>query len=78
MAMFSLEDDDGNDLFITQESRELIPLFPSGLEEGNNEGNMCVESEKEDVLFGQYSDISDDEVFDIPSSQKQNSEKIPR
>ena len=76
MEVFSLEDD-YSDIFITQ-SDKVVNQEDNGIDESNGLINdpmdfssPCVSlvSGKSDV---HYSDISDDEAFDIPSSQKCN------
>ena len=74
MELFSLEEDEGNELFITQTPSEKKdedkfggilgdPMdFSSPCKSVIGEGNNTSQ---------QYSDISDDENFDIPSSQMQ-------
>ena len=66
---FSLEDDDSNGLFITQESREIIPLIPNMGNEESNEGEVCDMGDVHAVTSTPYSDISDAEDFQIPPSQ---------
>ena len=64
MEMFSLEDD-GNELFITQESARSDILNNSvGLS-----GQSLAQSMETSVFKSHYSDISEDD-FEIPSSQK--------
>ena len=61
-TMCSLEDDDCASLFITQEPCESVPLMP----------NMGDESDQAWVVGDpHYSDISDADDFEIPSSQVQ-------
>ena len=67
MDLFSLEDDDYNDIFITQ--------TPSATHVGNSSNGAEGKGESEDedndgkIVQPIYSDISDFEDFDIPSSQ---------
>ena len=67
MEMYSLEEDEGNALFITQERRNLVPLVPNWdkSDANSSETGGFVEAIK------QYSDISDDDAFEISSSQIQ-------
>ena len=71
MKLFSLEEDDCNDLFITQESCndsvECKEKFLGGDPMDFGYLRSLISSEG-----AQYSDISDDEFMDIPSSQKAN------
>ena len=63
--MFSLEDDDGDQLFITQSPKESDKGGDSSvLGEGGNFQMPCFS-----LVDNKYSDISDDD-FEIPSSQK--------
>ena len=72
MELFSLEEDDGNDLFITQSSHL----------DNNNRQNVSILGSPTDFASpcasilnansSQYSDISDDEFVDIPCSQQPN------
>ena len=75
MEYFSLEEEDGHDLFLTQNSSSQgIVAENSGnssiLGDPNDFASPCVSiiGNKKSVQ-GQYSDISDDEFMDIPSSQ---------
>ena len=78
MDTFSLEDDDCSDLFITQESRNVVPLFPNFSVNGDNSPNIEV-ADQGCVPHGPvYSDISDDDLSNIPSSQQVKSDKIKR
>ena len=68
MEVFSLEDDDGNDLFITQESQ---------MDKNNrkSEGSSILgdpldfQSPCASLINTHYSDISDDDLMEIPCSQ---------
>ena len=75
MDVFSLEDDDGDNLFITQESRsdrindQVQPIL------GNSTDfqSPCVSLTSQiSNTSAVYEDISDDDAFEIPSSQQQN------
>ena len=59
MNLCSLEDDDVGNFFITQEPNQRVSLVP----------NFDEESDVVDVHRAKYSDISDAEDFEIPSSQ---------
>ena len=68
MELFSLEDEEYSQLFITQSSNNSVNVT-------ENDGNGSILGDPLDfkspcvsVLSDQYSDISDEE-FDIPSSQ---------
>ena len=74
MELFSLEDDEGSDLFITQSSpkrnnnvsqNDGLKLLPDG---------MDFQSPCSSILNAHYSDISDDD-FDMHSSQIKFQEK---
>ena len=78
MEMFSLEEDDANALFITQESRNIVPLIPNFEENDGNVVESCSSNQAEHEVTTQYSDISDDDVFQIPSSQMVNIAPIGR
>ena len=71
MELFSLEEDDGNDLFITQESsydRNNLQNCDKYLgKDATDFQSPCVSVIDKFKL--QYSDISDDDFMDIPSSQ---------
>ena len=67
MEVFSLEEDEGNDLFITQESQnDSATSVGSILGDGLNFSTPCFS-----LLDSKYSDISEDE-FEIPCSQKRS------
>ena len=72
MELFSLEEDDAKELFITQTpSVEKSGINLAGLiGDGTDFVSPCVSLVdcKEDKVAA-YSDISDDEIFDIPCSQ---------
>ena len=67
---FSLEDDDGSDLFITQESWEIVPLFPIFEENYDKVPHVRPQQEGPVPRVNYYSDISDAEDFEIPPSQQ--------
>ena len=72
MELFSLEDDDARDLFITQtpisDNGGAQLLENDGISKDFNDPLRSIVSESK---FGQsyYSYISDDDVFEIPCSQ---------
>ena len=69
MEVCSLEDDEYGNMFITQESRNIVPLV-SNLDA---EVEMDLGSDVLEIGKGastQYSDISDVEDFHLPSSQQ--------
>ena len=66
---FSLEDDDANGLFITQESREIIPLIPDMSENYDSASEFVFETDGKPITQVEYSDISDEEIINVPSSQ---------
>ena len=71
MEVCSLEEDDVGDIFLTQSSRNLVPLVPNFGGESDR-GGLEVESTPNAVLCRPiYSDSSDQEDFDIPCSQVQ-------
>ena len=71
MDVFSLEDEDTSALFITQSDR-IINDGNEINEDVNNEeeGEVAMEISLSQVNKPQYSDISDDDFVQIPSSQK--------
>ena len=71
MDYCSLEDDDYSGVFITQEPQKIVPLVPNFEEEGTDGtgGDEAMEIGGQNTA--QYSDISDFEDFDIPSSQQE-------
>ena len=69
MENFSLEEDDGNELFITQESREIVPLIPNMDNNDENDVEFLGVSHGGESHSMHYSDISDDEMLQVPSSQ---------
>ena len=78
MDTFSLEEDDASELFITQESRNIVSLFPNFDGKSGNIGNGTGDGDRNNKNACQYSDISDDEIIDIPSSQAVSGDKIER
>ena len=81
MEIFSLENDECGDLFITQKSNDNDSIShlsgiaddsvniasPHGFNANRGSGNFSA---------GQYSDISDDDAFEIPSSQAPREESM--
>ena len=75
MEFYSLEEDDGNELFITQES------WDSGdkvLKVNENDGLDYECPNLTQGCHAKYSDISDDDDFQIPSSQIVDNNKRTR
>ena len=78
MDVFSLEDDDCNDLFITQssnsdESAEKVSNNVQILGKDTDFSSpLCSIVSGSKPAEAQYSDISDEEDFQIPSSQMNN------
>ena len=76
MDVFSLEEDDYNNLFITQTSKESVPeggvQSSPILGDGNNflSPLVSVESNGELNSLGAHSEDKSDEDFEIPPSQK--------
>ena len=73
MDMFSLEDDDANELFITQTpSSSNVGIGNSGIMADNMDFTSPCKSLIPDGVQKKFdfSDISDDEIFEIPCSQK--------
>ena len=69
MEVYSLEEEDVGDMFLTQESRNIVSLVPNfevENEEVTGESNL---TELGVVRAEHYSDISDAEDFEIPCSQ---------
>ena len=77
MEVFSLEEDDCPELFITQSSSDSNGIENNSiLVDENDFQSPCVSlvsPPKQNALGGNYEDISDDD-FDIPSSQLQMSD----
>ena len=68
MDLCSPEEDDYGNMFIMQESRNVVPLVPNfDAESEMCEGSEILEISKQDAAH--YSDISDVEDFDMESSQ---------
>ena len=68
MDLFSLEDDDGNDLFITQSSNSSNGNNSNSvIGDGSDFSSPCVSLVSKNAA-PQYEDISDDD-FEIPCSQ---------
>ena len=67
MDLYSLEDGDVGNIFVTQESRNIVPLVPNFDVEADSV--MEVDSVPNPQSGTQYSDISDDEFCGIPCSQ---------
>ena len=68
MDVFSLEDDDYGDIFITQslqsvENSDKMELFEGGESQDNNTVDVPLNNQ------GVYSDISDDDMSDFQCSQ---------
>ena len=76
MDVFSLEEDDCSQLFITQslpKSGENRGLISDILGNGSDFTSPCVSLvNRRSIHDPQYSNISDDDFVDIPSSQQQN------
>ena len=72
MDVFSLEEDNGNSLFITQESHNVDGNLPNfDICGGSADGDLnAMEMNEIDTM--QFSDILDVEDFQIPSSQLMN------
>ena len=70
METYSLEEDDVSAMFITQESWDIVPLIPNLEENTEKDVEITEMLDGKHEVNAQYSDISDDEVFEIPSSQK--------
>ena len=68
MELCSLEDDDYGDMFITQESQNIIPLVPDvDVDTEMGDDHKVLEIEKS--VCPQYSDISDADDFNLQPSQ---------
>ena len=70
MELCSLEEDDYGDMFITQSDNNVIPLVANLDNESQMIGGGADLMELGKAKCNQYSDISDVEDFDIPSSQQ--------
>ena len=73
MESISLEDEDPRNMFITQESRNIVPLVPNFEEEEDPFFRIEIDNAgvgNAALRDPQYSDISEDD-FEIPSSQAQ-------
>ena len=78
MDVFSLEDEDVSDMFLTQQLSKNVEILPNfDLENERFLENSQV-TQMDDGSGACYSDISDAEDFQIPSSQLQNVRKSPR
>ena len=73
MEVLSLEDDEYEGLFITQSDRIVNGSDGGGISGVVNEGNSnaATSLSQADADVPMYSDISDDDAFEIPSSQQQ-------
>ena len=71
MEFYSLEDEEGNNMFLTQESKEIVPLIPNFEVETDMEVGNGGAAQKDNLCSNEYSDISDAEDFQIPCSQVQ-------
>ena len=69
MENFSLEEEDTNGLFITQEAREIVPLIPDFNDSDGNDMEFENSVVNQGHVENAYSDISDVDDFDVPSSQ---------
>ena len=69
MELYSLEEEEGGDMFITQQNKNIVPLIPNF--ELNGESVMDTNESAQNQVLCQpiYSDISDDDAFKIPCSQ---------
>ena len=73
MEFYSLEEDDANELFITQESRDVSDNVVNVTEKcGFNYDCLNLTQESYET---KYLDISDEEAFQIPSSQINDNNK---
>ena len=72
MEMFSLEEEDCNGLFITQQSKDDSSVVLRNENEVGN-SNGCEGSVHDEAPH--YSDISDEEDFEIPCSQMEFKEQ---
>ena len=69
METYSLEEEEGSDIFITQKSQNIIPLVPNF--DGEGDEPMDVVQQANPSYWAVFSDISDDDNVDIPCSQVQ-------
>ena len=74
MDVFSQVENDGDDIFLTQTPRNLVPLVPNFEAQSDYVGIQGGTTQNEVLCRMQYSDISDAENFDIPCSQVHNNE----
>ena len=72
MDFCSLEEEDVGDIFLTQESREIVPLIPNFEVESDIEMVETRSTQNTNRAATQYSDISDEEDVTIQSSQIPN------
>ena len=71
MEFFSLEEDEVDNMFVTQESKNIVPLVPKFDDENSMEVGVEGAAQKAVLCSEPYSDISDAEDFQIPCSQVQ-------
>ena len=67
METFSLEEDEASQMFLTQESRNLVPLVP--IFDDKDEEPQAAKLPENRQYPMDFSDISDEDFCDIPCSQ---------
>ena len=75
MEFYSLEDEEGDNIFLTQEPKDIIPLIPNFEVEADMDIEAGDMTQKENLCQPQYSDISDEEDNPFPCSQVQYDSK---
>ena len=72
MELFSLEEEGGGEMFITQSDSKMVPLVPQFDDNVGMDYEEGVRAQKQVLCPPIYSDISDDDAFEIPCSQVPN------
>ena len=78
MELYSLEDQSAGDMFLTQETSNILPLVPNF--EHKDDMETCAGDAAQNGVLCQpiYSDISEDDAFEFPCSQVPNTLQADR
>ena len=72
MEIYSLEEEEGGEMFITQQNQNIVPLVPNFDVNVDMDVGEDAHAQKQVLCKPIYSDISDDDAFEIPCSQVAN------
>ena len=74
MDVYSLEEEDVGNIFVTQQSRNIVPLVPNFEDEHDMETEEPAVTQNNNLWSTHNLDISEYDDFQIPCSQVQNKE----